>query len=107
MIKHIDVSATSVDYFIFMVDKNGSQTQNFDFGDIYFGQFREIEGLLVNNSPQRLHFKTKFLTGIQSSAGDVFSLQTPFDVGQEQVQRIMTCWPEEGVLESYSQVRKI
>lgn len=104
LLKNIDISATSVDYFIFTVDKNGAQTQSFDFGDIYFGQFKEIEGYLVNNSPQKFNFRTKFLTGMQSTTGDMFSIQTPFELGQEQIQRIMTCNPAEGVIDSYSQV---
>ena len=67
IIKHIDISATSVDYFIFVIDENGNQTTSFDFGNMYFGQIKEVEGYLVNNSPKKFRFKTKFLLGLQSS----------------------------------------
>ena len=67
LLKHIDISATSVDYFIFVIDENGNQTTSFDFGNMYFGQAKEVEGYLVNNSPKKFRFKTKFLLGLQSS----------------------------------------
>ncbi len=104
LLKNIDVSATSVDFFVFVIDSNGALSQNFDFGDIYFGQPREIEAYLVNNSPQKYNFKAKFLTGIQNVGDEVPNLQTPNELGQEQLQRVMNCYPAEGFIESYAQV---
>ena len=104
MLKNIDVSATSVDYYVFLIDSNGALSQNFDFGDIYFGQLREIEAFLVNNSPQKFNFRAKFLTGIQTTGEEIPNLQTPNELGQEQIQRIMTCSPAEGIIDSYAQV---
>lgn len=37
VVKTIDISATSVEYFIFLIDENGIQTQSVDFGSMYFG----------------------------------------------------------------------
>ena len=96
-----------MDYYIFLIDPQGAQSSSFDFGDIYFGQSKEIEAYLVNNSPQRFNFKAKFVSGIQSNNNDMQSLQTPNELGQEQVQRVMTCIPEDGIVDSYSQVKRI
>lgn len=71
--REIDVSATSVDFFVFVIDENGNQSNNFDFGDIYYGQMKELEGFLVNNSPQRYQFKTKFLKGKQTAFVIIFA----------------------------------
>lgn len=65
--KQIDIAATSVDFFIFIVDENGAQSNEFDFGDVYFGQQHELQAFLVNNSPKRHTFKTKFLVGKQNA----------------------------------------
>ena len=51
VLKTIDISATSVEYFIFMIDENGIQTKMVDFGNVYFGQYTDKEYFLVNNSP--------------------------------------------------------
>ena len=104
LLQNIDVSATSVDFYIFVIDETGAQNTAFDFGDTYFGQYKEIQAYLVNNSPQKLNFKAKFLTGIQNVDEEVPNLQTPTELGQEQIQRVMMCTPSEGVIDSYTQV---
>lgn len=104
LLKTIDISATSVDYYIFLIDSQGAQKTDFDFGDIYFGQPKEIDAYLVNNSPQKFHFKAKFLTGLQTGNEEIPNLQTPNELGQEQIQRIMICTPAEGIIDSYTQV---
>lgn len=65
--KEIDLSATSVDFFVFVIDDNGNQSSSFDFGDVYYGQNGVVEAYLVNNSPKKYNFKTKFLEGLQAS----------------------------------------
>ena len=67
VLKEIDLSATSVDFFVFVIDDNGNQSQNFDFGDVYYGQNGVVEAFLVNNSPKKYNFRTKFLEGLQTS----------------------------------------
>ena len=63
MLKTIDLSATSVEYFIFMIDENGIQTCHVDFGNMYYGQYKEMTYFLVNNSPHSFHFETRFIVG--------------------------------------------
>jgi hypothetical protein len=46
----------------------------------------------------------KIKAGYHYSAEDMGKLQTPSELGQEQTERIMDCFPEEGVIESYSQI---
>lgn len=65
--KEIELSATSVDFFVFIIDEHGNQSTNFDFGDVYYGQKGVIETYLVNNSPKKYTFRTKFLQGVQTS----------------------------------------
>ena len=59
----------------------------------------------MNNSPQKFNFKAKFLTGIQTTGEEIPNLQTPNELGLEQIQRIMTCTPSEGIIDSYAQVK--
>jgi len=104
LLKHIDVSATSVDFYIFLIDEQGAQNHNYDFGSVYFGQLKEIKAYLVNNTPQKLPFKIKFLSGKQTADEEIPNLQTPNELGIEQLERVMNCYPSEGFVDSYSQI---
>lgn len=63
----IDIHATSVEYSKFFIDAEGNQQTAFDFGNMYVGQFSEIQGFLVNNSPKKLKFKSNFRLGLKVS----------------------------------------
>ena len=107
VLKTIDISATSVEYFIFMIDENGIQTTDADFGIMYFGQYKEKVFYLVNNAPVAQPFNTKFIIGGKKDMEESESkkeMLTPFKVGVEQTQRIMDCVPKEGVIPAYSKV---
>jgi len=69
-----------------MIDENGIQTTNVDFGNAYFGQYKDREFFLVNNSPVDQPFKTKFSSGKQQTMEDSENvvIQTPYQVGVEQ-----------------------
>lgn len=103
--KQIDVNATSVEFTRFIIDENGAQANQFDFGTFYYGQVNTLQGYLVNNSPKKYKFQVKFRKGLLLSIDEMSSLQTPFQVGLEQTEKIMSCLPSEGIIESYSQVR--
>lgn len=101
--KNIEVSATSVEFNRFLIDLSGNLTRNLDFGNVYFGQQKEIRTFLVNNTPKSFNFNTKFRIGFQKEGG-LDNLQTPNEVGYEQTEKIVSCCPENGVIDSYSQV---
>lgn len=61
---NIEVSATSVEYNRFIVNESGAKTDSFNFGNMYFGQNKEIKAFLVNNTPSFYKFKSKFRLGI-------------------------------------------
>ena len=63
---NIEVSATSVEFNRFIINDAGAKTDSFNFGNLYFGQEKEIKASLVNNTPSPYHFKTKFRLGIIS-----------------------------------------
>ena len=56
----IELSATSIDYFVFLVDPEGLQIQVIDFGLMYFGDSKKKQCALVNNSPEPFKFKAQF-----------------------------------------------
>ncbi|KAL4498636.1 hypothetical protein ABPG72_019754 [Tetrahymena utriculariae] len=102
--KHIDINATSVEFTRFIIDENGSQVSQFDFGTFYYGQKKAIIGYLVNNTPKKYRFKTRFRFGLLYSLDDMTNVQPPNIVGREQTEKIMYCEPSEGIIDSYSQV---
>ena len=101
--KHIEINATSVEFNRFLIDEAGNLTRSLDFGNVYFGQQKEIKTFLVNNTPKGFNFKSKFRIGFQKEGG-LDNYQTPNEVGYEQTEKIVCCSPEEGRIESYSQV---
>lgn len=62
--KNIEVTATSIDFAKFLIDRNGAKIETIDFGPTYFGQRKEIKTFLINNTPLRLNFKAKFRNGV-------------------------------------------
>lgn len=81
--KHIDVNATSVEFTRFIIDDNGSQVSQFDFGTFYYGEKKTIVGYLVNNTPKKYKFKTRFRFGLLYSLDDMTNVQPPNIVGRE------------------------
>lgn len=101
---HIDVNATSVEFLKFIVDTDGNELTKVDFGSVFFGQKREIKGFLVNNSPRPFKFKVNYLHGLHNVCDDETNLKTPAEEGHQQTQRVMTISPNEGVIDTYSQI---
>ena len=70
-----------------MIDENGIQINNYDFGTMYFGQYKDKPFYLVNNSPVPQPFQAKFLMGKKDSDEDLEKkkdMPTPYKVGLEQ-----------------------
>ncbi len=63
---NIEISATSVEFNRFIINECGAKTDSFNFGNMYFGQNKEIKAFMVNNTPSLYKFKTKFRLGIIS-----------------------------------------
>lgn len=101
---HIDVNATSVEFLKFVVDTEGNELTKVDFGNVFFGQKRELRGFLVNNSPKPFKFKVSFIHGLHNNYDEKNNLKTPAEEGQQQTQRVMTISPSEGVIDSYCQI---
>jgi hypothetical protein len=112
--KTIDVNATSVEYNRFFIDQNGQQIgflfnylDSISFDSMYFGSSNKFQTFLVNNTPKKTHFKNKIRIGSASSMQDsknINSLQTPKELGEEQTLKIVSCIPESGYIDSYSQI---
>jgi hypothetical protein len=71
---------------------------------MYVGQYSEIEGFLVNNSPKKLKFRTTFRLGFKVSQEEFTFVQSPSELGHEQNERIMHCEPASGEVPSFSQI---
>ncbi|CAD8106047.1 unnamed protein product [Paramecium primaurelia] len=99
----IDINATSIEFTRFLIDQNGTQSNHFNFGTMFYGQQKQIEAYLINNTPKQQRFKAKLKKGLHERE-ETLKLQTPAELGLEQTERIMECWPEEGIIEQYSQV---
>ena len=103
-LNHIDVNATSVEFLKFIVDTDGNEMSKVEFGEVFFGQRREIKGYLVNNSPKPFKFKVSFIHGLHKDYDEKNNLRTPIEEGIQQTQRVMSVVPSEGVIDTYSQI---
>jgi len=64
--KNIEVTGTSVEFNKFLTDESGGKIDMIDFGPTYFGQRKEVRSFLVNNTPEKTHYKIIFRNGILS-----------------------------------------
>jgi len=103
-LNHIDVNATSVDFLKFIVDDEGNELSRVEFGDVFFGDKKEIKGFLVNNAPKPSKFRVNFIHGLHNSYDEKNNLKTPIEEGLQQTQRVMTITPNEGIIDTYSQI---
>ena len=69
---------------------------------MYYGESKEIETNLVNNSPNDLEFKVSFKNG-QIHMQDYDNLMTPNETGHEQTQKIISCYPQKATIKAYQQ----
>jgi len=70
-----------------MINEDGIQTTEADFGIMYFGQYKEKSFYLVNNSPVGQPFATKFIIGGKKDMEESETkkeMLTRFKVGLEQ-----------------------
>jgi len=61
--KNIEVNATSVEFVRNIIDEQGEPTSLIDFGLMYFGEVREKEFYLVNNTPEILKYNCQIRIG--------------------------------------------
>ena len=80
---YIEINATSVDYNRFVIDQNGDQISIVDFDYMYYGEQKDIETILVNNTPKKYKFDIKIRMGIQNNKENGINLQTPDELGYE------------------------
>lgn len=82
-VRNIDVNATIVEQVKLIIDKDGNSVEDIDFGDLFFGQKKEMRTFLINNSPQAFKFNVKFLKGLHKQYDDAENLKTPIETGLE------------------------
>lgn len=103
-LKTIDINATAVDFMQFVIDSDGKELKEVDFGTILFGQGKKRKGFLVNNSPQKLYFNINYVKGHFDNYEEENNIRSPHEIGQEMTQRILSIEPSMGEIESYSQI---
>ncbi len=62
--KFIEISATSIEYSKFLTNENGGKIESLDFGRMIYGEKKEIRAILVNNTPEKTYFRSKFRSGL-------------------------------------------
>ena len=62
--KYIEISATSIEYSRFLTNEYGGKIESLDFGRMLYGEKKEIRAILVNNTPEKTYFRSKFRSGI-------------------------------------------
>lgn len=62
--KYIEISATSIEYSRFLTNEHGGKIESLDFGKMLYGEKKEIRAILVNNTPEKTYFRSKFRSGI-------------------------------------------
>lgn len=100
----IDVNATCVDYMQFFIDRNGREMEEIKFGEILFGKTSKFNGFLVNNSPEPLFYKINSMRGHYEHYKKENDLKSPHEIGMEQTQKVLTIMPNEGFIDSYTQI---
>lgn len=79
---NITVNATVIDYNRVIIDRSGGEIKQLDFGNVYFGERKEIETNIVNNSPDEVRFKIRLKNG--QLLKECENLMTPNETGLEQ-----------------------
>eukprot|EP01033_Poteriospumella_lacustris_P004189 gene4189-2988_t len=105
---HIDVSAQVVEQNLTLLTENQQGTlDNAHFGNIFFGETKTIQSLLVNSGPLPLSFTVKYddeeeaatkEVGISSSSGDPNALLEQFYM------KSLVVSPVDGIVKPFSQV---
>jgi hypothetical protein len=44
----------------YIIDETGTEVTSFDFDMFYYGMKKHLVGYLVNNTPKKYRFKTRF-----------------------------------------------
>lgn len=101
----IEVNSITVDYNRFFIDENGQIVSKLDFGMIYYGDTREKTLFLLNNTPKTGKFQAKLKSNKNVSQPGFEKFQTPHELGFEELERVLTCSPNLGNIEPYSQTK--
>jgi hypothetical protein len=105
---HIDVSGQVIEQNLTLLTENQQGTLDVaQFGNIYFGESKVIQGILVNSGPLPLTFSIKYddeeeaaakEAGISSSSGDANAILDQFYM------KSLVVSPLEGIVKPFSQV---
>lgn len=103
-IDKIDVNATCVEFLRFIINEEGEDLRDINFGTVLFGQKKILTGHLVNNSPEGFFFRVIYLPGIHREYKEENNIMTPHEQGIHQTRRLIQVEPSEGYLKSYDQI---
>lgn len=96
----IDVNATCVEFSRFITDQNGVQTNYINFNHVYFSEKSVIQTKLYNNTPVSVDFKIMIMEG-SIKKDTQMSVFTPFEMGQQQTQKVLVVQPDQGSIRPY------
>lgn len=102
-IDKIDVNATCVEFLRFIINEEGEDLRDINFGTVLFGQKKKLTGHLVNNSPEGFYFRIIYLPGLHREYKEESNIMTPHEQGIHQTRRLIQVEPSEGYLKSYDQ----
>ena len=101
----IEVNAIAVDYNRFFIDEKGLIVNKLDFGPVYYGQQKELNIFLLNNTPKIGKFQTKLKSNKNIGKAGFEKYLTPHELGVEEVERVLKCTPDIGIIGPYSQIK--
>lgn len=100
----IDVNATCVEFLRFIINEEGEDLRDINFGTVLYGQKKKLTGHLVNNSPEGFYYRIIYLPGIHREYKEENNIMTPHEQGIHQTRRLLQVEPSEGYLKSYDQI---
>ena len=100
----IDVNATCVEFLRFIINEEGEDLRDINFGTVLFGQKKKLTGHLVNNSPEGFYYRIIYLPGLHREYKEESNIMTPHEQGIHQTRRLLQVEPSEGFIKSYDQM---
>jgi len=104
--RHIEVTATSVEHHLSIVfEEGGGVKSTLNFGTLYRGDKREYPAFLVNNGPKPVTFNVNMIKDLrnleENVAENAARFQSPHEAGKELTERVLTTEPLSGTVGPY------
>ena len=72
--KVLYINGTSVEFNKFIIDAHGNPINSIEFGNMYYGQKKEANAFLVNNTPKKFKFECTTRIGLHQENVYYFNL---------------------------------